>query len=84
MQCAVRDFGSYAISSTARQLRWTRPVDAELPAGATADMTKTTAADLASGILNQFGLVYQVSRYTPRPVPLLDVIAEVDGQLARP
>ena len=63
-QCAIRDFGSYVISSSSRRLPRVRPVDAELPAGATEDMTKATAADLASGILNQFGLVCQVSRYT--------------------
>jgi hypothetical protein len=66
-QCANRDFGSYVISSSSRRLTRVRPVDIELPAGATEDMTKATAAELASGILNQFGLVCQVSRYAAWP-----------------
>jgi hypothetical protein len=66
-QCAALDFGGYAISSSSRRLPRVRPVDAELPAGATENMTKVTAAELASGILNQFGLVCRVSRYAAWP-----------------
>jgi hypothetical protein len=63
VQCAIRDFGSYVVSSAAPELIRVRPVDAELPAGATEDSTKAVSAELAAGILNQFGLACQLSRY---------------------
>jgi len=42
------------ISSSSQRLFRVRPVDAELPACATEDGTKAMAAELASGVLNQF------------------------------
>lgn len=63
VQCATRDFGSYVISSAAPELVRVRPVAAELPAGAAEDSTKAVSAQLAAGILNQFGLACQLSRY---------------------
>jgi hypothetical protein len=63
LQCAIRDFGSYVISSSSQRLSRVRPVGAELPAGATEDGTKAMASELASGVLNQFGVFCQLSRY---------------------
>lgn len=40
-----------------------RPITAEVPAGATEEDTRPAAAELASGILNQFGLGCQSKRY---------------------
>lgn len=63
VQCATRDFGGYVLSSATPELVRVRPVDAGLPAGATEDSTKALSADLAAGILNQFGLTCQLARY---------------------
>lgn len=62
VQCATRDFGGNVLSSAAPELVRVRPVDAELRAGATEDSTKALSADLAAGILNQFGLTCQLAR----------------------
>jgi hypothetical protein len=43
-----------------------RQVTVEMPAGATEEETKPAAAELAAGILNQFGLVCQLPRYAPQ------------------
>lgn len=63
LQCAIRDWGSYVISPSSRRLSRVRLVDVELPAGATDSMAKAMAAELAAGMLNQFGLACQLSRF---------------------
>ena len=63
LHCAIRDFGGYVVNPTVPALIRVRPVDAELPADMTEDSTKVASAELAAGILNQFGLACQLPRY---------------------
>jgi Putative DNA-binding domain len=63
LKCAIRDFGGYVLTSSGLTLHRFRPVTVELPVGATEAHTQVAATELASGILNQFGVGCQLSRY---------------------
>jgi len=63
LQYASPDFSGYSLASSSPALPRLRPVTAEVPAGAVGEHIKNAAADLAAGILNQFGLGCQLSRY---------------------
>jgi len=45
------------------QVHRIRPVTVEVPVGATEDNTRLAAAELAGGVLNQFGMVCSLPRY---------------------
>jgi hypothetical protein len=60
---AVREFVDYEIPVSAPVLPRLRPVTVEVPAGATEEQTKPASAELAAGILNQFGLACRLPRY---------------------
>jgi len=64
LQCAVRQFDDYQLPKAIPPLPRLRPVTVEIPAGATEQHTKPAAAELAAGVLNQFGLGCQLQRYT--------------------
>lgn len=51
-------------AESGNRLHRLRPVTVELPAGATEDHTQPAAAELAVGILNQFGLGCRLQRYS--------------------
>jgi Schlafen, AlbA_2 len=63
LKCAMQDFDHYEIAAGGLELRRPRPVTVEVPAGATEAHTQVAAAELASGILNQFGIGCRLSRY---------------------
>jgi hypothetical protein len=55
----TREFGRYGDPPVLPRLR---PVTVEIPAGATEEETKPAAAELAAGVLNQFGRACRLSR----------------------
>lgn len=63
LRCAVRQFDDYQVPEHISALPRLRPVTVEIPAGATEEHTKAAAAELAAGVLNQFGLGCQLQRY---------------------
>jgi hypothetical protein len=63
LQYASSDFSGYSLASGSPALPRLRPVTTEVPAAATDELTKPAAAELAAGILNQFGLGCQLNRY---------------------
>jgi hypothetical protein len=64
LKCAVPAYDTtYHFAAGAPTLPRLRPVTVEVPAGATEEQTKPAAAELAAGILNQFGLGCQSQRY---------------------
>jgi hypothetical protein len=68
VQCATRDSGGYYdVSTAAPALVRVRSVDSELHVGATEDGTRIVSAELAAGILNQFGLPCRTTRYRDAP-----------------
>jgi hypothetical protein len=64
LQYASPNLTDYSLVSGSPALPRLRRVTAEVLAGATDEHTKAAAVELAAGILNQFGLGCQLSRYT--------------------
>jgi hypothetical protein len=65
LKCAEHAYDDrYHFASGTPALPRLRPITVEVPAGATEQHTQPAAAELASGILNQFGLSCQSKRYT--------------------
>jgi hypothetical protein len=63
LQYASPDVSGYSLASGSPPLPRLRSVTTEVPAGATDEHTKPAAAELAAGILNQFGLGCHLNRY---------------------
>ncbi len=63
LRIAVREFGDYQMPEGIPPLPRLRPITVEIPSGATEEHTKPAAAELAKGVLNQFGLGCQLHRY---------------------
>jgi hypothetical protein len=64
LKCAMHSYDDrYRFIPGSPALPRLRPITVEVPAGATDEHTRPAAAELASGILNQFGLSCQSTRY---------------------
>jgi hypothetical protein len=61
--CTSRVFDDWNIPEGSSAVHRLRPVTVEIPAGVTDEETRPAAAELAAGILNQFGQGCQLSRY---------------------
>jgi hypothetical protein len=63
LACVRYEFADYESVEGGRELHRLRPVTVEVPAGATEEDTRPAVAELAAGILNQFGAGCRLSRY---------------------
>lgn len=63
LKCAVHSYEHYYLPAGAAALPRLRPVTVDVEAGATGAHTQPAAAELAAGILNQFGQGCQLQRY---------------------
>jgi hypothetical protein len=60
---AMHETVDYKLAEGSRGLRRLRPITVEVPVGATEAHTHVAAAELAAGILNQFGIGCRLNRY---------------------